>query len=148
MVWDTAGQERFRTLTTAYYRGAMGILLLYDVTNETTFSHITSWLENISHHAPPDVAKILVGNKCDMDGVRAVPTMRAVNMASAFDLPFYETSAKVAVNVEPAFMALVKKMLDRYRHRLARFKSVDGGFPNNNIELQQKQKEKRQWCSC
>lgn len=64
-IWDTAGQERFRTLTTAYYRGAMGILLLYDVTNLESFNNITYWLQNIEENASPFVTKLLVGNKCE-----------------------------------------------------------------------------------
>ncbi|GAY45252.1 hypothetical protein CUMW_088110, partial [Citrus unshiu] len=66
-IWDTAGQERFRTITTAYYRGAMGILLVYDVTDESSFNNIRNWIRNIEQHASDNVNKILVGNKADMD---------------------------------------------------------------------------------
>ena len=62
-MWDTAGQERFRTITTAYYRGAMGILLVYDVTSKKSFDNITNWLRNIEEHASEGVEKLLVGNK-------------------------------------------------------------------------------------
>merc|ERR1712000_556 len=65
-IWDTAGQERFRTITTAYYRGAMGILLVYDVTDEKTFNNIRTWFSNVEQHASEGVNKILIGNKCDM----------------------------------------------------------------------------------
>ena len=71
-IWDTAGQERFRTITTAYYRGAMGILLVYDVTDETSFNNIRNWMRNIEQHAQETVNKILVGNKCDMEDRRQV----------------------------------------------------------------------------
>jgi Ras-related protein Rab-8A len=66
-IWDTAGQERFRTITTAYYRGAMGILLVYDITDEHSFMNINNWMQNIEQHASDTVNKILIGNKCDMD---------------------------------------------------------------------------------
>ncbi|KAL4341336.1 hypothetical protein GQ457_08G012770 [Hibiscus cannabinus] len=66
-IWDTAGQERFRTITTAYYRGAMGILLVYDVTDESSFNNIRNWIRNIEQHASDNVNKILVGNKADME---------------------------------------------------------------------------------
>merc|ERR1712071_428819 len=66
-IWDTAGQERFRTITTAYYRGAMGILLVYDVTDESSFNNIKNWIRNIEQLASDNVNKILVGNKADMD---------------------------------------------------------------------------------
>ncbi|XP_022088438.1 ras-related protein Rab-13-like [Acanthaster planci] len=145
-IWDTAGQERYRTLTTAYYRGAMGILVLFDITNETSFNHITSWLENISQNASPDVCKVLVGNKCDDEARRKVSTMRAINLASAFDLLFYETSAKMSVNVEPAFMALVKQMLTKQQHRLHRLQSTDKVIHGNRLEKFKKKEAK--WCGC
>jgi len=65
-IWDTAGQERFRTITTAYYRGAMGILLVYDVTDEQSFNNIRNWMRQIQQHAADNVNKVLIGNKCDM----------------------------------------------------------------------------------
>jgi Ras-related protein Rab-8A len=71
-IWDTAGQERFRTITTAYYRGAMGILLVYDVTDESSFNNIRNWIRNIELHASDNVNKILVGNKADMDESKRV----------------------------------------------------------------------------
>jgi Ras-related protein Rab-8A len=69
-IWDTAGQERFRTITTAYYRGAMGIILVYDVTDERSFLNIANWIRNVEQYASPNVNKILVGNKCDMEDKR------------------------------------------------------------------------------
>ncbi|KAF2600605.1 hypothetical protein F2Q68_00007801 [Brassica cretica] len=75
-IWDTAGQERFRTITTAYYRGAMGILLVYDVTDETSFNNIRNWIRNIEQHASDNVNKILVGNKADMDESKRVYSTR------------------------------------------------------------------------
>jgi Ras-related protein Rab-8A len=74
-IWDTAGQERFRTITTAYYRGAMGILLVYDVTDESSFNNIRNWIRNIEQHASDNVNKILVGNKADMDESKRVGTL-------------------------------------------------------------------------
>ena len=71
-IWDTAGQERFRTITTAYYRGAMGIMLVYDITNEKSFENIKNWIRNIEEHASADVEKMILGNKCDMTDRRQV----------------------------------------------------------------------------
>ncbi|KAM6041633.1 ras-related protein Rab-8A isoform X2 [Calonectris borealis] len=71
-IWDTAGQERFRTITTAYYRGAMGIMLVYDITNEKSFENIRNWVRNIEEHASPDVEKMILGNKCDANDKRQV----------------------------------------------------------------------------
>ena len=71
-IWDTAGQERFRTITTAYHRGAMGIMLVYDITNEKSFDNIKNWIRNIEEHASADVEKMILGNKCDMNDRRQV----------------------------------------------------------------------------
>jgi Ras-related protein Rab-8A len=73
-IWDTAGQERFRTITTAYYRGAMGILLVYDVTDDKSFGNIRNWIRNIEQHATESVNKMLIGNKCDMVDKKVIET--------------------------------------------------------------------------
>jgi len=114
-IWDTAGQERFRTITTAYYRGAMGILLVYDVTCEKSFENIRQWLRNIEQHASEDVQKLLLGNKCDMEHKRVVSTERGASLASECGIKFYETSAKNNVNVEEAFTVMaraIKEVMD------------------------------------
>ena len=79
-IWDTAGQERFRTITTAYYRGAMGIMLVYDITNEKSFDNIKNWIRNIEEHASADVEKMILGNKCDMNDRRQVKTFLPKNI--------------------------------------------------------------------
>ncbi|MED6220295.1 Ras- protein RABE1d [Stylosanthes scabra] len=91
-IWDTAGQERFRTITSAYYRGAMGILLVYDVTDESSFENIRNWIRNIEEHASDNVNRILVGNKADMDeSKRVVPTSRGQALANEYGIKFFET---------------------------------------------------------
>jgi len=89
-IWDTAGQERFRTITTAYYRGAMGILLVYDVTDEKSFNNIRTWFSNVEQHATEGVRKILIGNKCDWEEKRAVSTERGQELADELGIPFLE----------------------------------------------------------
>jgi small GTP-binding protein len=96
-IWDTAGQERFRTITTAYYRGAMGIMLVYDVTSEKSFDNIRNWIRNIEENASSDVDKMILGNKCDLSESRVISTERGklvymgmgeLRMMSPF-LPFF-----------------------------------------------------------
>ncbi|XP_030232290.1 ras-related protein Rab-8B isoform X1 [Gadus morhua] len=99
-IWDTAGQERFRTITTAYYRGAMGIMLVYDITNEKSFDNIKNWIRNIEEHASSDVERMILGNKCDMNDKRQVSRERGEKLAIDYGIKFLETSAKSGINVE------------------------------------------------
>ncbi|KAF7491152.1 Ras-related protein Rab-13 [Sarcoptes scabiei] len=106
-LWDTAGQERFRALTTAYYRGAMAIIVVFDVTNLESFQHIQYWFKNIDENASPHVIRILVANKCDLDhGFRVVERDQARNLAKRLNVAFYECSCKNNLNIQQIFMDL------------------------------------------
>jgi len=107
-VWDTAGQERFRTITTAYYRGAHGILLVYDITNRASFNNITNWMQQLEQHATGGVSKILVGNKSDLDDSRQISFQEGKDRADEYKCCFFETSAKTGSNVDPAFRSLLE----------------------------------------
>ncbi|KAG8522443.1 Ras-related protein Rab-10, partial [Galemys pyrenaicus] len=108
---DTAGQERFHTITTSYYRGAMGIMLVYDITNGKSFENISKWLRNIDEHANEDVERMLLGNKCDMDDKRVVPKGKGEQIAREHGIRFFETSAKANINIEKAFLTLAEDIL-------------------------------------
>ncbi|XP_059489171.1 ras-related protein Rab-10 [Neocloeon triangulifer] len=112
-IWDTAGQERFHTITTSYYRGAMGIMLVYDVANEKSFDNIVKWLRNIDEHANEDVEKMILGNKCDMEDKRQVAKERGEAIAREHGVRFMETSAKANINIEQAFHELASAILDK-----------------------------------
>jgi len=112
-IWDTAGQERFHTITTSYYRGAMGILLVYDITNQKSFENISKWLRNIDEHANEDVEKIILGNKCDMEDSRVVPKEKGQTIAREHGISFMETSAKSNINIEKAFHELAQSILSK-----------------------------------
>ncbi|KAF8822104.1 putative small GTP binding protein rab1a [Cardiosporidium cionae] len=105
-LWDTAGQERFRTITPAYFRSAMGVLLIYDITNTETFNNVKMWMHSVEEQAAPAIQRILVGNKSDLSHNRQVPTERGKNLAAQYGIPFFETSAKHNYSVREAFMSI------------------------------------------
>eukprot|EP01089_Gocevia_fonbrunei_P006109 TRINITY_DN1663_c0_g1_i1.p1 TRINITY_DN1663_c0_g1~~TRINITY_DN1663_c0_g1_i1.p1 ORF type:complete len:211 (-),score=34.76 TRINITY_DN1663_c0_g1_i1:93-725(-) len=109
-IWDTAGQERFRTITSSYYRGSHGILLVYDVSEKRTFDHLEYWKEQIEEFSNPHVKVMMVGNKC-CSGVREVDNKRARDRAEEWGYGYAETSAKTGVGVEDAFKGLVDSII-------------------------------------
>lgn len=112
-IWDTAGQERYRTITTAYYRGAMGFILMYDVTNEESFNSVQDWVTQIKTYSWDNAQVILVGNKSDMEAERVVTYDRGKQLADQLGLEFFETSAKENINVKNVFERLVDIICDK-----------------------------------
>jgi len=109
-IWDTAGQESFRSITRSYYRGAAGALLVYDITRRETFNHLTRWLEEARKNSSSNMVIMLIGNKSDLDGRRAVSVREGEDFARENGLIFMETSAKTAANVEQAFIKTAEKI--------------------------------------
>ncbi|GFP89648.1 RAS-related protein raba4d [Phtheirospermum japonicum] len=109
-IWDTAGQERYRAVTSAYYRGAVGAMLVYDMTKRQSFDHMARWLEELRAHADKNIVIMLIGNKCDLGTLRAVPTEDAQEFAERESLYFMETSALQATNVESAFLTILTEI--------------------------------------
>ncbi|KAI9639025.1 ras family-domain-containing protein [Dioszegia hungarica] len=111
-IWDTAGQERYRAITSAYYRGAVGALLVYDIAKHGTYDNVVRWLKELRDHADSNIVIMLVGNKSDLKHLRAVPTEEARAFSTENGLSFIETSALDASNVEGAFQTI---LTDIYR---------------------------------
>ncbi|KAK0442853.1 ras family-domain-containing protein [Armillaria borealis] len=109
-IWDTAGQERYRAITSAYYRGAVGALLVYDIAKHATYVNVTRWLKELRDHADSNIVIMLVGNKSDLKHLRAVPTDEAKAFSVENGLSFIETSALDASNVESAFQTILTGM--------------------------------------
>ena len=99
MIYYNYNALRFHTITTSYYRGAMGIMLVYDITNAKSFDNIAKWLRNIDEHANEDVERMILGNKCDMEDERVISYERGKQLADSLGLQFFETSAKENINV-------------------------------------------------
>lgn len=105
--WDTAGQERFRAVTNGYYRGAVGAMIVYDITSKVTFKNVTRWLNELREMADPDILIMMVGNKCDLEQQREVATQEAAAFAEANKISFLETSALNGQNVSQSFENLL-----------------------------------------
>ena len=125
-IWDTAGQERFRNITTQYYKGADGIVLIYDVTDDASYEKIRDWMAQIlSNTKREDIGLVLLGNKCDMEP-RAVTEEQGNKMAEELKVSYFETSALTGQGINEAFNELTRDIMKR--------KGVDNGG-NENLEL-------------
>mmetsp|Transcript_14512 Transcript_14512/g.34515 ORF Transcript_14512/g.34515 Transcript_14512/m.34515 type:complete len:207 (-) Transcript_14512:346-966(-) len=143
LIWDTAGQERFRTITTSYFRGCQGILLVYDITQHKTFDNVRNWMDQINTvNDGENVCKILLGNKCDMTEEREVMTEDAKKLAAEFKISFMETSAKDNINVKDAFLTITKDVV--------KVLQLGGGAQNSRRakgqKLEQPAKKKKSGC--
>lgn len=126
-IWDTAGQERYRAITSAYYRGAVGALIVYDISKSSTYENCNHWLTELRENADDNVAVGLIGNKSDLAHLRAVPTDEAKNFALENQLLFTETSALNSDNVDQAFRELITAI-----YQMVSKHQVDLGDANGN----------------
>lgn len=154
-LWDTAGQERFRSLTTAFFRDAMGFLLMFDLTHEESFVNVRSWLSQLQTHAYcEDPTIVLIGNKCDLDGrERVVDENAARQLADTLGIKYYETSAKSGENVNEAIEVLLESVMERMEKCVDKATLPPG--LSNGVERGHKLKEvdgaeeeSRSGCSC
>ena len=138
-IWDTAGQDRFRAITKNYYKGANGIILIYDVTNLQTFENVKNWITQIREEANKNVVIFLAGNKADLpEESRAVQKEDGQKMAEEYNIPFQETSAKEGINVNETFQELVEK-IDEVFSKLEIPKTKQKNILFNG-------KKKKSWC--
>lgn len=142
LIWDTAGQERFRTITSSYYRGAHGIIVVYDVTDNESFNNVKQWLHEIDRYACENVNKLLVGNKSDLTSKRVVSTEQGKEFADSLGIEFLETSAKTSTNVEQAFLTMASQIKARMKTQ----PSAAAGGPNKAVSLKSQQINKSSGC--
>lgn len=116
-IWDTAGQERYRAITSAYYRGAVGALIVYDITKETSFENVEKWLTELKENATADITIMLVGNKTDLADARAIDTAQGLAYAQAHNMTFMEASAMTASNVETSFFQIITDIYRKKRQK-------------------------------
>ena len=117
-IWDTAGQERYKAITSAYYKGAKGALLVYDITRKETFENIDKWIFELKRNADEDITLVLIGNKCDLEDKREVSMSIGNDKAMLYNCAFIETSALSAKNVERAFKVMINEIFNKFHVKL------------------------------
>ncbi|EFJ13202.1 rab family GTPase [Selaginella moellendorffii] len=127
-IWDTAGQERYRAVTSAYYRGAVGAMLVYDITRKQTFEHVARWLEELRNHADNNVVIMMVGNKSDLSNSRTMSVEEGREFSEKEGLYFMETSALDSTNVETAFTTVLTEI-----YKIVSKKSLAADDPNGGL---------------
>ncbi|XP_061556375.1 RAB3D, member RAS oncogene family, b isoform X1 [Phycodurus eques] len=143
-IWDTAGQERYRTITTAYYRGAMGFLLMYDITNQESFNAVQDWATQIKTYSWDNAQVILIGNKCDLEDDRLVPAEDGQRLAEDLGFQFFEASAKDNINVKQVFERLVDVICDKMNEST----EGDMSLASNQRNPKDASSESRGNCAC
>ena len=146
-IWDTAGQERYRSVTKAYYKGAKGALLVYDITRKSTFENIDNWLIDLRTNADKDILIVLIGNKSDLLDNREVSSEDAQTKAEQYNIAFMETSAKSGDNISKAFTELVEQI---YKTNISNLQSdvqiKDNNEDGVNLNKEEKKTKKNSCC--
>ena len=139
-IWDTAGHEKFRTITTSYYKSAHAIIVLYDITDETSFEHIKNWMIDIDKFAKQGVLKVLVGNNKDLEENRKVNKEAGESLANKYGIKFFEVSAKDNINIDELFLDTAKCLLEKNEKVIYDDIGSSVILNNNNINLNKKKK--------
>jgi small GTP-binding protein len=144
-IWDTAGQERYRSITNAYYKGAKGCLLVYDITNKFSFESLDRWLDELKNNGDSDISIMLVGNKNDLESDRAISLEEGKNFAEFHKMAFIETSALNGNNIEKAFSELISDVYKSQNFSSNKKDNIKLNEKTINIEnVEQKDEEKEE----
>ena len=143
-IWDTAGQERYKSITAAYYKGAKGGLVVYDVTSKTSFDNVDNWVSEIKEKASTDMKTMMIGNKIDLKDERAVSTEEALEKAKLLELPLMEASALDSTNVKQAFYDLLKEMYKEVKKTIDVVEQAEK--QNEGVQLDTNQSDEKKGC--
>ena len=141
-IWDTAGQERFKTVTSAYYRGADGILIVYDQTDKNSFDHLNDWLDDILKYTTDEPIKLIIGNKDDLNEQKVISDDDIRNFSNRSNIEIVKTSAKSSFQVNYAFEKLTQKLINSREG-----KKVNSGYNLEQTPLEGKLAQKN-LCNC
>ena len=148
-IWDTAGQERYRSITNAYYKGAKGSLLVYDITNPKSFENLDKWLSDLKTNGEEKISIILIGNKSDLEEERKITTEQGKEKAEFYKLAFMETSALNGNNIEKAFNELITDVYKNHHElfeKQAKVEITDKAIDLENITQDKENKEEKKFC--
>ena len=143
-IWDTAGQERYKSITAAYYKGAKGGLVVYDVTSKTSFDNVDNWVSEIKEKASTDMKTMMIGNKIDLKDERQVSTEEALEKAKLLELPLMEASALDSTNVKQAFYDLLKEMYKEVKKTIDVVEQAEK--QNEGVQLDTNQPQEKKGC--
>lgn len=150
-IWDTTGQERYRAITSAYYRGAVGALIVYDITKTQTFENVQRWLRELRDHADSNIVIMMIGNKSDLNHLRSVSPEDAQHFAEKEGLSFLETSALEALNIENAFQTVLHEIYQIVNRKALAAQEAAGGaatvLKGTTIDVTETGGAKRSCCS-
>eukprot|EP01026_Neomeris_dumetosa_P050206 TRINITY_DN4396_c0_g1_i3.p2 TRINITY_DN4396_c0_g1~~TRINITY_DN4396_c0_g1_i3.p2 ORF type:complete len:212 (-),score=30.57 TRINITY_DN4396_c0_g1_i3:217-852(-) len=146
-IWDTAGQERYRAIINAYYRGAVGALVVYDITKKESFENIERWLKEVREHTEPNIIIMMVGNKCDLDYLRVINIEEAKEFCKTEGISFIETSALDATNVEESFQSVLMDIYNNICTKVLDEKDeIEDHHDKKGIPIVSQAKEKKSSC--
>ena len=145
-IWDTAGQERYRAITSAYYKGAKGSFVVYDITNKTSFESIDKWISDVRASADKKLTIVVIGNKCDLEEQRKVTKQEGENKAAELEVAFLETSALSGENVDKAFELMVHEIYKKCHEELLAEGDIDLFEGGQDITLNKKAEAKKSCC--
>lgn len=145
-VWDTAGQERYKAITSSYYKGSNGALIVYDLTRESSFQNIEKWAKELKEKSNDNVCLIMVGNKSDLKSEIKVQTDEALEKAKMLNIPFMETSALDGNGVKEAFFTLIRQMYDVFLGERKNVNGKEGESVGAGVELNSKNEKSKKKC--
>ena len=137
-IWDTAGQERYKAITSAYYKGAKGAFVVYDITRKSSFESIEKWVNDLTSTADKKLTIVLIGNKCDLEGQREITKEEGQEKANKLDVAFLETSAFSGENLDKAFEMMVNEIYKKCHEEMLAEANIDFIEGGQDINLSKK----------
>ena len=145
-IWDTAGQERYKSITAAYYKGAKGALIVYDITQKESFENINKWMSEVRDKSAKDLKIMIVGNKTDLENERQVSTDDALERAKELESPVMEASALDGNNVKAAFYVLLKEMYKEIKKKIDIVENQNAGGEKDGVQLNTNEEKEKKGC--